>query len=432
MASFTVEQQSKREFLSLRVKITAVCCAIITVIVALMFVVISISEYNMKMDFIEEQLSSSIERTLKYRTLDELVENAQTVDSRVEIGTGSSFNPETYIPIILYKADYQNNILVPVDISSAQLTDESMMTGTKRFLESKPGFFRVDETSLVCMKEHTDEGDVIAFTDSTNVDLYMQNLVQMLMSVFAFIIIFAFACFWSLSNWIVSPVKDMWKRQQHFIADASHELKTPVSVIMANADIIASTTADDDVKKRSECIFDESEKMKELIGDMMYLLTDKALTAKKEDVDLSRTIMKLAMAFEAKAWERHLSIEYDDIAPNVHIQIDPVGVERVISILMDNACKYADENSVVEIGLVQGKKTCTLHVSNIGPVIPYEDLEAIFDRFFRTDSARTRTSEASYGLGLAMAKDIVVANGGEIRAESSKDKTTFTVVLPTE
>lgn len=431
MTSSTVEQASKKEFLRLRAKITCVCCAIITVIIALMFLVISISEYNMKMDFIEEQLSSSIEKSLKYRTIDELIASAQSTDSRVQIGVGSEFDPETYIPIILYKADYENGILIPVDISSAQLSDESMMSGTRTFLDSPPGYFRVDETSLVCVKQRTDDGDIIAFTDAANVDTYMNNLAKVFVSVFVFVMLFTFACFWSISNWIVSPVKDMWKRQQHFIADASHELKTPVSVIMANADIISSSAEDPDIRMRSGCIFDESVKMKELIGDMMYLLTDKALTAKKEDVDLSRSVMKLAMAFEAKAWERQQSVEYGSVEPDIHVLIDPVGIERVVSILLDNACKYANEGTSVEISLSRTKKGhVELRVSNKGPVIPQEDLEAIFDRFFRTDEARTRATSSSYGLGLAMAKDIVCSNGGTIRAESSEEKTAFIVMLP--
>lgn len=386
----------------------------------------------MKMDFIEEQLTSAIDKSLKYRSLDELIANAQATDTRVQIGVGSQFDPDTYIPIILYKADYENNILIPVDISSAQLSDESMMAGTRTFLDTPPGYFRVDETSLVCAKQRTDDGDIIAFTDVANVDMYMKNLAQLLLSVFLFVMIFTCACFWSISNWIVSPVKDMWKRQQHFIADASHELKTPVSVIMANADIISSETSDTEAAKRAECIFDESVKMKELIGDMMYLLTDKALTAKKEDVDLSRTIMKLAMVFEAKAWERQLMLDYDEVDSDIHIQIDPVGIERVISILMDNACKYADDGTVVKIELTEIKKGCLLKVSNKGPVIPPEDLESIFERFFRTDSARTRSADTSYGLGLAMAKDIVCTNGGTIKAQSNDENTTFTVFLPTE
>lgn len=424
-----LDEQSRKVFMRLRFRITAICSIALAIVFGLILVAMTLTDYASRLDNVEQILSSSIEKVVESRPDDILAQEEH--QGYTELGIDKRFDSSSYIPIIIYKADYANRLLLPVDIETAQLTDATMIESTEELLRAKVGFHIISNTSLAYYKETTDAGDLIAFTDISTVMDYMLIFVQRLGSVIIFAVAFLTAGAWSLSNKIVAPVREMWQKQQRFIADASHELKTPVSVIIANAEIIGKNTDDtEDVSVRTECITEEGEKMKLLIEDMMYLLTDKALDAKKEPLDFSHMCMRSAMMFEPKAWDKQNMLEYEDIEDDVEIIADAYGVERVVSILLDNAVKYAAPSTEISVSLTKGKKHAYLSVSNKGPVIPEESLEAIFDRFYRTDDARTRTKEASYGLGLAMAKDIVDANDGKIYATSSPESTTFFLVLP--
>lgn len=243
---------------------------------------------------------------------------------------------------------------------------------------------------------------------------------------------------WWISGWILQPVEDAWEQQHRFISDASHELKTPLSVIIANTEILLREEGLPAGSRRwIESTADESSHMKGLVEELLELARadEDQLRAggisRKDDVDLSEMVESASLEFDAVAFERGSAIE-DSIEGDVHVTGDEVWLSRLVRILLDNACKYAYAGTTVTVSLRRQGRSCVLSVTNVGDVIAPEDLKHIFDRFYRTDQARSRDSRAGgFGLGLAIAKSVAISSGGDIHATSSEEAgTTLSVTLP--
>lgn len=230
-----------------------------------------------------------------------------------------------------------------------------------------------------------------------------------------------------------APVKQAWEEQQRFIADASHELKTPLTVIMANNSIIASMP-DSRVSEQQQWLESsqiEAEQMQSLINDMLYLARvehhDDALLASV--VDMSEIVAHSVLQFESVAFEQGVTITYD--APEkIWVKGDSSSLNRLVATLVDNACKYAGSEGVVTVSLEATQKVCRFTVHNTGSYIAAEDLPRLFDRFYRADKART-SGAGGFGLGLSIAQGIAEAHGGSIRAHSAPGEgTSFIVEIP--
>lgn len=238
---------------------------------------------------------------------------------------------------------------------------------------------------------------------------------------------------WALSSWALAPVQRAWDDQRRFVSDASHELKTPLAVIVANTDILLADEAMPQESRRWVLsTADEAAHMRSLVNDLLELArADEGASSgvmRKEDVDLSDLVESAALEFDAVAFERGCIIE-SSIQPNLHVKGDPEWLERLAKILLDNACKYAAPSSTIDVNLAKTANHITLAVTNMGNVIDPEDLAHVFDRFYRSDKARNRAT-GGVGLGLAIAKGIAEAHGGTISATSTEtDGTTFTVTL---
>ncbi len=235
-----------------------------------------------------------------------------------------------------------------------------------------------------------------------------------------------------LSRFVVGPVEQAWKKQQQFVADASHELKTPLTVIMANDSILLSNPEATIESQRQWIESNETEAhaMQELVNDMLYLAKTDAQKNPVElsTVDFSGLVNGQLLQFESVAFEKGVFID-STVQDGVSIYGDASRLQRLVATLVDNACKYVDENGSIWVDMRSLDKTCVLKVRNTGPVIDAEDQEHVFDRFFRSDKARTRGS--GVGLGLSIAKSVVDEHKGTIRVESTEERgTTFTVELP--
>ena len=175
----------------------------------------------------------------------------------------------------------------------------------------------------------------------------------------------------------------------------------------------------------------EGEHMRQMINDMLDLAKPEAMRTPKvlSDIDLTDLLEGDALQFESVAFERGIDLHMD-IQQGVHLKGDVMRLHRLTSTLIDNACKYADEGGRVDVRLSSDSREMRLTVHNTGAIIAPEDLPHVFDRFYRADKARTRES-GSYGLGLAIARDVAREHGGDIVATSAEGEgTTFTVTLP--
>ena len=277
----------------------------------------------------------------------------------------------------------------------------------------------------------------IAIVDTTAVDDTFHNTLVRDVEIIAVGILVLFGISWKLADWALAPVQHAWDQQRRFVSDASHELKTPLAVILANTQILQRDKAlPADSRRWVDSTAEEAGHMKTLVNDLLQLArADESVAGttgilKRADVDLSDIVSSAALEFDAVAFERGTSVE-DSVAEGVHVQGDADWLRRMVRILIDNAVKYAAAGTTVKVTLERRSKGCRLTVNNQGPTIPAEDLPHVFERFYRSDKARTRDGGAGgFGLGLAIAKSTVDAHGGTIQCTSDeKSGTTFTVTL---
>ena len=240
-------------------------------------------------------------------------------------------------------------------------------------------------------------------------------------------IIIAYTISKKVSNMIVKPVKETIESQKRFISDASHELKTPLAVIEANADVLESNIGK---SKWMEYIQSEIASMDKLINNLLFLAKVENVKElkEKENFDLTQEVKMTASMFESMAYERKVKIE-DKIEENVNFNGNKEDIKQVLSVLIENAIMHTKENGKIVVELNKEKGTTVLQVSNEGEEIPKEEREKIFERFYRVDKSRNR-KEKRYGLGLAIAKSIVVEGyNGKIGVDCKDGITTFKVTL---
>ena len=268
----------------------------------------------------------------------------------------------------------------------------------------------------------------IAFTDSTLEQATLRSLLtgSLLIGLAALAVLFV--CSYVLSGAVTRPVGRAWQQQKQFLSDASHELKTPLTVILSSTELLEQSAAPEQ-KQYVDNIRAESRRMKQLVEDMLTLSRIQRSDAPLPDTaaDLSDAAANVALRFEPVAYEAGLTLSYD-IAPGLLVRGDSDKLEQAVAVLLDNAIKYAAPGTEVRLDAVrQGKNAC-LWVENEGAPIPADKLPHIFDRFYRADESRT--DGGSFGLGLSIAKAIVETHRGTIRCDSSGSTTRFTITLP--
>ena len=235
---------------------------------------------------------------------------------------------------------------------------------------------------------------------------------------------------WLLSGWAVRPMARAWDMQRQFVADASHDLKTPLTVILSNSELLKQQAGGD--APELDRIETAGQRMKDLVQKMLTLarMEDDPAKIERSALDLSDMVMETALAFEAAAFEKGLTID-EQVEPDLVVRGDRAQVQSILECLLDNACKYAAAGSDITVSLEKAGKKARLTVRNTGSYIPPEDLPHVFERFYRAD--KSRTAADSSGLGLAIVQSVVQAMGGAVSAESSEaEGTAFTVLLPRE
>lgn len=273
-------------------------------------------------------------------------------------------------------------------------------------------------------------GTILVFSDISNEKTTLNNLLQS----FAIIGCISFFAFLGISillaKWAVKPVAKAWQQQKQFVADASHELKTPLTVIMTNAELLQSPDYTETERNNFlKSISLMSGQMRQLIEKLLVLVkSDNQETSISMDtLDLSKLVMNSAISFEGIFAEKGLFLE-SYAEPDIKVRGIESGIQQVIDILLDNAQKYSHPASTTHIVLYNTEfKKCCIKVSNPGVPIPPEELKNIFQRFYRVDKARSR--DGSFGLGLSIAENIVELHKGKIWAESQNGINSFFVEL---
>ena len=291
----------------------------------------------------------------------------------------------------------------------------------------------LDDYDLSYSVRQTPEGTKIAFVDRSYETSNIRSLLLWSLLGFAVAWIAFLLLVWRLSSWVFRPVEEAWAQQRQFIADASHELKTPLTVILANLRILGNHR-EDTISQQMRWIESsdtEALRMKKLVSDMLLLArndADELQPLTTEPVLFSDVVLGAILSFESVALESNLRI-HEQIAPDCTLQGDKAQLEELVAILLDNACKYAPSGSIISVQLQRQERHLLLDVHNAGGPFDDDALSHLFERFYRLDASRTRQT-GGYGLGLAIADSICQRHGGHIAAENEGDGITFHVTLP--
>ena len=234
-----------------------------------------------------------------------------------------------------------------------------------------------------------------------------------------------------LSLRVTRPVERAWRQQRQFFSDASHELKTPLTVILSNAEMLEGAALPERESRWRDNILSEARQMKTLVEEMLTLSRTEDAQRKPTaaDVDLSDLAEDCALAFEPVAFEAGKPLSWD-VTPALTVSGDGEKLRRLLSILLDNAAKYGAPGEGIVLSLQAERNQAVLSVSNGsgGHPIPPEELPRLFERFYRTDTSRGEQS--GFGLGLPIAQAIAKEHHGALRAESDEKTTRFTFTLP--
>lgn len=337
------------------------------------------------------------------------------------------------IPVAVYRLSQDGSLTAAFPEQSIISVDESTIeSAAQTIAQAADGTDVLSDYGLVYMKRSMKDGTYVTFADSSFVERWESLAASLaLAGAGALAVLFAINVFFA--RWALRPVEEAWEKQRQFVADASHELKTPLTVILANSSILEKhpETPLRENMQWLESTREEAVRMQELVSDMLSLAqAESTETYEFARTNLSSIASKEALQFESVAFERNVTIE-DDIAEGMHVQGSTRALEKLVGTLIDNACKYAAEASSVTVHLSRQGKKAVLSVRNLGNPIPQESIEHVFDRFYRADKARTHDDSRRFGLGLAIAREITESHGGSIKVKSSaEDGTVFTVVLP--
>ena len=269
-------------------------------------------------------------------------------------------------------------------------------------------------------------GEYLIIVDTTNIrtrllTLFFMSTIILILSEF---IVFYVTNI--ITKWITAPVEDSFNKQKDFIADSSHELKTPLAIIMASVDCLE---VNDKNEKYINNIKSESDRMNNLITKLLDL---SRLECKNNGElyslnNLSKIVEKRSLVFESLAFENNVSID-SRIEKDIMFKCDKTDIDEVVGIIIDNAIKHSYKNSIVKVNLYKEKNNIVLDVSNSGKDISKEECDKIFERFYRGDKSRNRDANR-YGLGLAIAKNIVDNHNGQIKVFSRDNITTFKIIF---
>ena len=269
---------------------------------------------------------------------------------------------------------------------------------------------------------------LIAFTDTTLESTTMRSMAAVCSLAGSAALLVLFLCSYLLAGVVTRPVGAAWAQQEQFLSDASHELKTPLTVILSSAELLNQSALPEQAVYIDN-IREESRRMKLLVEDMLTLSRAQrsAGSLPEQTADLSEAAMTAALRFEPVAFEAGKRLEYD-IAPELPVRGDGGKLGQALAALLDNAVKYSAGGTDIRLTAEKQGRFAVVTVADSGLDIPADKLPHIFDRFYRADEARTDGD--SFGLGLPIAKAIIDAHRGTLRCESGGGVTRFIITLP--
>ena len=391
----------------------------VTLILIIVFGILCFSSYHRMQKEIDDNLS----RTLMMQQKEEIpkFEFNDHKDDKA-IGMHNAFRVETDLDGTIISIHAMN---LDVDKESLQsiLSTMDIKDKQKGILQSQSLAYQIKQTS---------SGYFIAFLDISSNQHDMKNLIltSMMVGIFAFLAFLLLS--FLLSNWALQPVQNAWEQQKQFVADASHELKTPLTVILADSDILLTHANDtiDQQKKWIHSIQSEAQRMKKLVESLLFLAKSDAnrLPVEFQIINFSDIVWNCILPFESIAYEHGMHL-HSEIENDLTVYGNEAQLKQVMMIFLDNAVKYTPVKGRIFVQLKRNNDKIICKIHNTGSYISEEEQAHIFERFYRCDKARVH--EGGYGLGLPIAKSIIDAHHGQIQVESNKEEgSCFQCILP--
>lgn len=320
----------------------------------------------------------------------------------------------------------KNKNIMVLSNSLKETTDKDILSMTQKLQKNGKRFGSIDDY-IYLVRILKSGNTVYIFVNNKEA---LQNSKQFfIVSIFIFllsVIVFTIISYY-LSRWMIKPSEKAIKNQKIFVANISHDLKTPITIIRANADLIENEVKN---KKSIKYIQQETEKLNHLVNEMLTLTRIDNTISKEnfKSFNFGDSLFDVVLPFESIAYEKGIrfNINIDEVTDYFG---DESNIQKLAEILIDNAMSYTAKGGIVDVDAYENSKAVTLSVTNTGEPISDEKKVEIFDRFYRESKSRESTGN-HYGLGLSIANTIVKKHNGKITVESKNGKNTFTVILP--
>lgn len=328
--------------------------------------------------------------------------------------------------IYTFILNHNNIIIDKISHSEINIDSDKVIEANKIIKNNDDSKFSIKCLYFSDVSYNFKYGESLILIDTSNIRNYLLSSLFISLIVLILFESLVYHICKKITKWITDPAKDAFLKQKEFIADASHELKTPLAVITLSTDCI-------DITKKNEKYINNIKTESERMNNLITKLLDLSKSENKDNRelyslnDLSKIVTKRVLVFESLAYENKVSIE-SDIEENIIFKCNKNDIDEVISILIDNAIKHSYKDSTIKVHLYKEKNNIILDITNTGDEIPNEELTRIFERFYRSDKSRNRDTNR-YGLGLAIAKNIINNHTGEIKVFSKNNLTTFKVIL---
>ncbi|MCU6763005.1 Probable sensor histidine kinase TcrY [uncultured Roseburia sp.] len=338
---------------------------------------------------------------------------------------------EVKLPFFIIRKEPGGELLAE-NSSYYDLSDKSFLSTLMGEASASPRQFGViDEYQLRYYRVDMPGEQYVIFSDISSETATLNHLKKNCVLIWTVsFALFFWASIW-LSGWASRPVAQAWKQQKQFVADASHELKTPLTVIITSAELAQNESYDlESRQKVLNNVVLMSRQMKGLVEQLLELArTDKALEKRgMEEVSFSKLVSDALLPFEPLFFEQELKL-VQQIEEDIKVCGDGSELKRAVEILLDNAGKYTRPFGMVRVELKRkAGRYCLLQVASEGDGLSEEQLKNIFKRFYRADQARSQSK--SFGLGLSIAEGIVRRHKGKIWARSSQGVNSFFILLP--
>ena len=400
----------------LQIKFVAMCMLLVTAVLGVVFLAVFLSA-KQNIEIISRQV------------LQRVIEEDYTV-GRPDLNPGGE--EEVLLPY------FTVNVWERSGIYNAYVTG-----GTYADLQDTA---ELEEILTDCLRQEEDEGTIrsyglrylrrdlglylrMAFVDMSMEQATMREIMGSYLQIGAAALLLLLGVSILLARWATAPVARAWQQQRQFLSDASHELKTPLTVILSNAELLEAAPLGERPARWADNIRSEAKRMRSLVEEMLTLArADNAVrSAVMAETSLSDLATDCVLAFEPVAFEAGKPLE-SDVAPDVTVLGDGDKLRQLVGVLLDNAIKYGRDGGTITLTLRRTDRQARLTVSNPGDPIPPDQLRRLFERFYRADASRGE--QTGFGLGLPIAASIASEHRGTLKAESDAVSTRFLFTMP--